>query len=574
MDCEVEKNLCVLLEECIADTNSMQCFLSGFRYNFEVEDVWDSLKKFYKIYGDTPQVKLYVKKFLKYWFTYHCLDFRENRDIAIKVFTFTKKELKDDILCQQLKTIFLQESSIESPLIINIPPETSAFFPRTEYNFMFKVEEVANLMYSLNVNLFKLLPLDSTITENKSLLIQFSNHIRQHVASHILSPNTAKQRAKEIKFFIQVAKKVKAMFNYDLLFSIYSGLVCDPVQKLTRSWKRVSKREIKYIEELNTFFDSRNFYGNYGKEIKNITDVYIPMSQVLFHYLDCVMINKNFHITKIIGKFFRTLAKIRKIPININSNPYLKSIILLPSLTSEKLNELGYLRESVKLKGESSTPSESSSESDDYQQWSQSANDIDIEMSPRPFGTPRNKNYYGTTRISPRNIPRISLSESMFSTNRSKSSIIDRKPSRLNKSTSFYKKDNIIIDSKERSKSISEFKKQKSPRSYRDPMGSPRDNIQRPPITQYPCIKNLKLPPEGVNIYEISINNWTVHHVFRWLRDIDMEHYSTIFMGNKIDGNKLITLNRANLIKLGVEPKKDRKKILREIRLLNSNEIK
>ena len=564
MDYEVEKNLCILLEECIADPNSMQCFISGFRHNFEVEDVWDSLKKFYKIYGDTPQIKLYVKEFLKYWFTYHCLDFRENRDIAMKVFNFTKKELKDDVLCQQLKTIFLKESSIEPPLIINIPSETNVFFPRTEYNFMFKVDEVANLMYSLNVNLFKLLPLDSTIAENKSLLIQLSDHIRQHVASHILSPNTAKKRAKEIKFFIQIAKKVKSMFNYDLLFSIYSGLVCDPVQKLTRSWKKVSKREIKYIEELNILFDSRNFYGNYGKEIKNITDDYVPLSQVLFHYLDCVMINKNFHITKIIGKFFRILAKIRKIPININSNTYLKSIILLPSLTSEKLSELGYLRESVKLKGESSTPSESSSESDDYQKWSQSANDVDIEMSPRPFGTPRN-NIYGTTSISPRNIPRMNLSESMFSPNRSRSSIINRNPSRLNKSASFYKKD--IINSKERSKSISG---QKSPRSYKDPMCSPRDNIQRPPITQYPCIKNLKLPPENVDIYKISIEQWSVHHVFKWLRDIDMEHYSTIFMGNKIDGNKLITLNRVNLINLGVDPKKDRKKILREIRLLNS----
>lgn len=566
MDCTDEKDVYYILEESIANSEDVIYFLSGYRFLYTSTEVWKAIVEFFKLYGDVPDIKSYIERFIIHWFSYHIRDFMNNRELVNSIFAFIKTKFNEDFN-RKVKTIFIEGiSKGKENFYINIPPKTDLFGPRLEYNLIFNEKEVSDVLYSINVNLFKNLPLAPEIvnSESKTAIVNFSNHITYHVASHILSPNTAKQRARELIFFIRVAKNLRTALNYDVLFAIYMGLTCGPIQKLGRTWRKVPNKEMKYKEELDNLFDSRNFYGNYKTEIRNLDEnkIYIPMSNVFFHLIDCTIVNKNYHIVKIIGKQLFQLCKIRKIVIGEIENKYLLSNIFIPSLSIEKLTEFGYLRENVKINGETST-SESSSEPDEYPSWSYSESDVNEEMSPRPFGTPRSNS----------SSPRKQVKIRDYLTLRRSSSL---KRSKLHKTKSFYNELpegyplNLSNSANINTKDIISKKSPRGRSNSIDMNATKRNRIDKRPsiITRDPCIKNLKLPPQGENIYEIDTEEWTIHHVFKWLQDNDMDHYSTVFMGNNVDGRKLISLRRSNLIKLGIDSKKDRKKILKEIAIL------
>src|SRR5690606_4362881 len=72
----------------------------------------------------------------------------------------------------------------------------------------------------------------------------------------------------------------------------------------------------------------------------------------------------------------------------------------------------------------------------------------------------------------------------------------------------------------------------------------------------------------------IGIKKWQMKEVCEWLSKIGMSKYSQMFQNHFILGKDLLSLNNKDLKYIGIPNRLDRKKILKEIKALNSSIIK
>ena len=508
-----------LLEECIASPGATNAFLAGYRLLYTTSDVWVAIQRLYNNYGDVPKIKEYIWNCLSLWFECYCrLDLSHNRAIANQVFVFASKKFKDKALTSKLKTLFIEKLAVSVPPRLNIPTRSSVFAPLIEYSSSrFNVDDFIKAVGSMSVGLFHSLPLDITIQERKEReeICAFADHIVYHVASHILWPTTPKSRAREIQFFIKAASKLRKGNNYEMAFAVYQGLIHFSVKKLTRTWKRVSNTYLKILGDLDNCFDFRDGFGNYAAETGKLDTPYIPMMQFFFRQLSNAFEgNQGAVDIKVLGKFFHQIAMVQCRKISLPGRA-LRNIILLPSLSQDKLAELVVIREVQRA---------NSSDSDSFSDCGGiSPRDLsDSEMSPRPFGSPRPL------------IPSLPLSDSGIPTS-------PRAPSPLQKSTSW---------------------REMTENSYKPP------NSPRPPSKSR--IERTQRMREVKKAYEEnkSPNEWTQSQVIQWLEKIDMEQYVTLFGGKGITGNKLVETTSKDLSRLGIEKKSHRRKIIQEIEKL------
>jgi len=517
-----ENSVYELLEESLASKQAIQAFFAGYRLLYSTEDIWSAIQRLYNNYGDVESLREYIWYGLTFWFTHYCRhDLKYNRKIANEVFAFTSRKFKDKELTSQLKILFVEKIADDLPPTLNIPARADVFSPRIEYyTSSFTTDDFVKTVGAMAVNLFRFLPLDISIQDHQIIrtIASFFDHITYHVASHITWGKTARIRAREAQFFIKVADKFHRGRNYEMTFAIYQGLIQPSIKKLTRTWKKVSHSHRKLLEGLETLFDIRDGYAMYQEEVRNLKGPYIPVCSVLFRQINSAKMNSGSLLVKAMGKLFHNIAMVQSRKM-ASPNPQLEKIVLLPSLSANKLAELVLLRENPNGKSSDSSDSDYSPRGEVYS---------DHELSPEP--SPRCQ--------SPRfNIPNLQLPEGTIFTHSSP-------PSPLKKSTSFYGREISPEPHSPRPATRSTITRTKAIRTLRELYGD--------------CLPNSKK----------NIDTWTPAQVLEWLKEINMEQYGTIFLGGGITGDKLTKLSSRNLLELGVEKKNHRKDILREIKNL------
>lgn len=503
------KNIEDYLEECIAQENTRELFLAGYRILFTPPDLWLAFQEIYRRYKDVKNIQRSMEDFLMRWFeNYSFHDFKGNRKLANQIFSFVKSKMKSRKLLKRLKETFINKISEEMPMSIRIEPRMHFFGYREDYFTSFKVEAFAYTLHGLSINLFKNLCFDRNCLKSEivSTLAAFFDHIEFHVASHILWPSTSKLRAKELQFFLRSTKILYKLQNYDMLYAIYTALDFPEIKGLRRTWKKVSNKDRKFLSKLDMLFDDRDYHGNYRREVFNLSGPYVPIFFIFKKGLmSSIDENQGLNVIKIAGKFLSIISHLRRVDTQTMISKSLKEMILKPALSQDKIQELYRLREGLNPETSSESPCDSP-RSINYSDVS------DTELSPSPFGSPRARS--STMRLSENAVRCVSKTSSLQRTLSAK-------------------------------------------------------NLSKNTITRNPGIYHLRLPQEGEKLEKVPTEKWTVHLVFEWLKSLDMDQYSTLFMGNGVNGKKLLNLDREDLITLGIETGAHRKILLKEIQKLS-----
>lgn len=386
-----------LLEECLASDHSIRAFFAGYRLLFSVSDVWNAVQKLYREYKDVEIIKEYIWKCLSFWFENYCFrDLKHHRKIASEIFHFTSQEFGDKELTKNLKTLFIHKISGEELHPLTVPIRIDRFGTRFEYNQSFSANDFARAVDCICIDIFRQIPLDSSISFTASAA--FFDHIVYHISSHIIWPQTSKHRHKELRFFINVASRLKRERNYEMMFAVFQGISQPSVKKLHRTWKKLSGTQKKIIKDFEILFDPLGHYSNYHEEIETM-ETYIPIVSLISREINTVIKeNKGPEVVKIAGKILHRIAMIQNRRF-VKVDSKIKNRIMISSLSPNKLEELSLIRET--------SGSPDSSESDSPRSDSpRSDSELQLRISPR---SPLSFRLNSECTISPRLPPRARI---------------------------------------------------------------------------------------------------------------------------------------------------------------------
>jgi hypothetical protein len=94
-------------------------------------------------------------------------------------------------------------------------------------------------------------------------LVSRANNVSQWVASKVLTCSDVSKRAQLLEQYIEVADACEKQRLFNTLFEVVSGLQLQPVQRLRRSWAKVSSRHAALFASLETLVDCKSNYAAY-----------------------------------------------------------------------------------------------------------------------------------------------------------------------------------------------------------------------------------------------------------------------------------------------------------------------
>jgi son of sevenless-like protein len=127
------------------------------------------------------------------------------------------------------------------------------------------------------------------LAPNILTLIQRFNEISYWVASEIVSTFNKKQRCVVLQRMLQLAKYCYELNNFHSLMAIYCGLNMQPVQRLHKTWKSVTKEHLAFLKAVDLLFDVTENYKFYRSHLRTIREKNKPMLPFQGIYLKTLM---------------------------------------------------------------------------------------------------------------------------------------------------------------------------------------------------------------------------------------------------------------------------------------------
>ena len=114
--------------------------------------------------------------------------------------------------------------------------------------------------------------LKSTNNANQNInkMIQFSNRITQWVSVTLLLEKDLKKRGNLLKFFINLADKLKTLNSLNSLMAIIKALNCPGVHRLNRTWSQLPTKSIVILDALKRMMDPTKHLLNYKEYLRTM----------------------------------------------------------------------------------------------------------------------------------------------------------------------------------------------------------------------------------------------------------------------------------------------------------------
>jgi hypothetical protein len=191
-------------------------------------------------------------------------------------------------------------------------------------------------------------------------LIERSNKFAFWIATLVVSPATARGRARVITKLIEVASELHDHGNYDSLMGVIAGLNVSAVSRLSHSWGKVEKSTVATMKRLQAIFDPSNSHKAYRsaysaarqRGIPAIPYLGTPLTDLTFtedgndDTLDddptLVNFQKNALIVHLIQDFLAGQDRLHSYPV---VEPLHSFLLALPSLSDKELYDVSLLRE-------------------------------------------------------------------------------------------------------------------------------------------------------------------------------------------------------------------------------------
>ena len=123
--------------------------------------------------------------------------------------------------------------------------------------------------------------------------INKSNRLTSFIIEDILSYDYPQDRARVLERWVEIAEYLKKRKDYNDILSINSALRNYIIRGLNLTWKELSKKTKKIIDELDVFCSFENNYKNFRDDIKSLNknDFFVP-------YLGLLLKDLNFYEEK------------------------------------------------------------------------------------------------------------------------------------------------------------------------------------------------------------------------------------------------------------------------------------
>ena len=119
---------------------------------------------------------------------------------------------------------------------------------------------------------------------NICVVVNHFNILSFWVIEEVLSYDYSSDRAKVIEKFIDIANELKNLNNFNDCMSITSGLGQMILSKLTKSWKKVSSKEITLFHKIKRLLNFQDNYKNIREEIAKCLKDEKPFVPFLGYY--------------------------------------------------------------------------------------------------------------------------------------------------------------------------------------------------------------------------------------------------------------------------------------------------
>lgn len=115
------------------------------------------------------------------------------------------------------------------------------------------------------------------------------NGISQWIQCMVLSRHTPRQRAEVITKFVEVAKRLRRLRNFNTLMAVVGGLTHSCLARLRQTYAHVSCETQKTISEMTELLTSASNFSNYRKALQEAKGFKIPILGV--HLKDLILLH-------------------------------------------------------------------------------------------------------------------------------------------------------------------------------------------------------------------------------------------------------------------------------------------
>jgi len=186
--------------------------------------------------------------------------------------------------------------------------------------------------------------------------IERFNTESQWVSTMIINVPSTKARAKVMAKFINIAKHLKTMHNYNSVMAFIAALNTAAVSRLKWTKKELSKRSLDTLQELEKFMSNEMNYKQYRNNVSSVTDACVPYLGV--HLSDLIFIEEgnskylensnlvNFEMCQQVCDVISLLKKLQGVSYTAKSVPELMVLLTdLPTMNEKPLYQLSLKRE-------------------------------------------------------------------------------------------------------------------------------------------------------------------------------------------------------------------------------------
>ncbi|KAI8053389.1 ras guanine nucleotide exchange factor domain-containing protein [Syncephalis plumigaleata] len=172
---------------------------------------------------------------------------------------------------------------------INLDHQSAVAAPLSGILTLFDIEptELANQITLMEWDLFVLIEpheligqafskKDDTISPNVKAVVAFTRQLTIWVTETIIFEADLKRRAEILRYFIKLADACFKLGNLDAVLAIITALDSSVLERLSRTWKLISKRNIAILTHLRDVFDHRRNCATYRQTLREIALPCIP----------------------------------------------------------------------------------------------------------------------------------------------------------------------------------------------------------------------------------------------------------------------------------------------------------
>ncbi|CAF4280897.1 unnamed protein product, partial [Rotaria magnacalcarata] len=206
---------------------------------------------------------------------------------------------------------------------------------------------------------YKAYAIKNTLQDNPRLerSIQFFNGLSTWIQCMVLSKMTPKQRAEIIHKFLDVAKYLRELQNFNTCLAVIGGISHSALARLSKTMMCLSPEDIKLLTEMTDLLSSNSNYAQYRKNLSECEGFKIPIIGV--HLKDIISLHValqdrleydliNFRKLVQLSITFRTLNNLQESVPPVQPNHDLINLLTLSldlSYTEDEIYELSLARE-------------------------------------------------------------------------------------------------------------------------------------------------------------------------------------------------------------------------------------